>query len=229
MSKRLLSMWLVAVGLWGPVVGPAVGQGTITVVLPQPLGMGSDGLHLFFYPIDINGDGVVDFTFAADVTGLGLRTERANRVVIRSSPPPDLGGPVARLEEGAQIGPSLEPSLAWVSSDLRDGYVSPGEWEFTPIAIHLISTGTASEWPSSPGARGFIGIGFELEDGWHYGYFDAILAAEGGGVLLGWAYNSIPNAPIIARPVPEPSTWALLVGGGLVMVWFRQKRNPRMG
>ncbi|WP_205880957.1 hypothetical protein, partial [Limisphaera ngatamarikiensis] len=30
-----------------------------------------------------------------------------------------------------------------------------------------------------------------------------------GGVLPGWAYNSIPNAPIIARPVPEPSTWAL--------------------
>jgi hypothetical protein len=112
--------------------------------------------------------------------------------------------------------------LAWVSSDLRDGYVSPGEWEFTPIAIHL-STGTASEWPNSPGARGFIGIGFELEDGWHYGYFDAILAAEGGGVLLGWAYNSIPNAPIIARPVPEPSAWALLVGGGLAMVWFRRK------
>jgi hypothetical protein len=48
-------------------------------------------------------------------------------------------------------------------------------------------------------------------------------------VLLGWAYNSIPNAPIIARPVPEPSSWALLVGGGLVMVWFRQKRNARRG
>jgi len=222
MSKRLLSMWLAAVGLWGPMVAPAVGQGTITVVLPQPLGMGSDMLHSFHYPIDINGDGVVDFTFAAGVTGLSLRTERANRVVYRPDPPPDLGGPVARLEEGAEIGPSLEPSLAWVSSDLRDGYVSPGEWEFTPIAIHL-STGTASEWPSSPGARGFIGIGFELEDGWHYGYFDAILAAEGGGVLLGWAYNSIPNAPIIARPVPEPSSWALLVGGGLVMVWFRRK------
>ncbi|WP_205880980.1 hypothetical protein, partial [Limisphaera ngatamarikiensis] len=98
-------------------------------------------LHSFFYPIDINGDRVVDFTFEAGVTGLSLRTERANRVVIRSSPPPDLGGPVARLEEGAQIGPSLEPSLAWVSSDLRDGYVSPGEWKFAAIAIHL-STGT---------------------------------------------------------------------------------------
>jgi len=77
MSKRLLSLWLVAVGLWGPVVGPALGQGTITVVLPQPLGMGSDMLHSFHYPIDINGDGVVDFTFAAGVTGLSLRTERA--------------------------------------------------------------------------------------------------------------------------------------------------------
>jgi hypothetical protein len=50
-----------------------------------------------------------------------------------------------------------------------------------------------------------------------------------GGVLPGWAYNSIPKASITARPVPEPSAWALLVGGGLAMVWFRQKRNPRMG
>jgi hypothetical protein len=44
-----------------------------------------------------------------------------------------------------------------------------------------------------------------------------------GGVLPGWAYNSIPKASITARPVPEPSTWALLLGGGLVMVWFRRK------
>jgi hypothetical protein len=53
--------------------------------------------------------------------------------------------------------------------------------------------------------------------------FDVIMAAEAGGMLLGWAYNSLPNTPIFASPVPEPSTWALLVGGGVLMVLLRKK------
>ncbi|HPY31310.1 MAG TPA: PEP-CTERM sorting domain-containing protein, partial [Verrucomicrobiota bacterium] len=99
---------------------------------------------------------------------------------------------------------------------------------FASIAIAL-SSGESSDWPGSPGARGFIGIGFELDDGFHYGYFDVHMVAEGGGVLFGWAYNSIPNAPIFASPVPEPSTWALLIGGGVLMLWFRRKGNERRG
>lgn len=225
---RALSLMLVAVGLCGPAATSSLAQGTLVTVLPEPMGIQSDGLNAFFYPVDLNGDGVVDFTFGADVGFVGLRTERANRVVVRLSPPPNIGGPVARLEEGFFIGSSLDPVLTWISSDPVGGYVSPGEIAFATIAMHL-STGTLSEWPGSPGARGFIGIGFELEDGWHYGYFDVIMAAEAGGMLLGWAYNSIPNMPLFASPVPEPSTWALLVGGGALMVWFRRKRNERRG
>jgi hypothetical protein len=228
MSKRALSVLLAAAGLLGPAAIPVVAQGTITVALPQPMGIQSDGLNTLLWPIDLNGDGLEDFTFAASPGSVSLRTERANRVVYRPDPPPNLGGLVARLEDGFQIGSSLEPSLGWRSSDLVGGFVSPGEWAFAAIAIHL-SSGSSSEWPGSPGARGFIGIGFELEDGWHYGYFDVTMAAEAGGVLHGWAYNSVPNAPVIARPVPEPSTWALLVGGGGLMGWFRRKRNARRG
>jgi hypothetical protein len=204
-----------------------VAQGTITVALPQPMGIWSDFLTVL-YPFDLNGDGVVDFTFGAEAGFVGLRTERANRLVVRLSPPPNIGGPVARLEEGFLVGSSLDPVLAWLSSDPIGGYVSPGENAFATIAMHL-STGTLSEWPGSPGARGFIGIQFELDDGFHYGYFDVTMAAEAGGVLHGWAYNSVPNAPIFVSPVPEPSTLALLVGGGVLTVWLRRKRNERRG
>ena len=228
MSKKALSVLLVAAGLLGPAATRTLAQGTVTVALPEPMGIGSDMLNQFFYPIDFNADGLTDFTFAADPVGVALRTERANGVIYRMDPPPNLGGPVARLEEGFEIGSSLEPSLGWRSSDLLGGYVSPGEWAFASIAIHL-STGTSSEWPGSPGARGFIGVQLELEDGFHFGYFDVHMAAEGGGWLYGWAYNSVPNAPIFASPVPEPSTWALLLGGGVLMVWFRRKRNERKG
>jgi hypothetical protein len=53
--------------------------------------------------------------------------------------------------------------LAWISSDPVGGYVSPGENAFATIAQHL-SSGTLSEWPGIPGARGFIGVQFELDD-----------------------------------------------------------------
>jgi len=185
-------------------------------------------LNQFFYPIDLNGDGLEDFTFAADVGFVGLRTERANQVIVRLSPPPNIGGPVARLEEGFAVGSSLDPVLSWLSSDPVGGYVSPGENAFAPIAIH-VSTGAWSEWPGVPGARGFIGIQFELQDGFHHGYFDVHMVAEGAGYVFGWAYNAIPDASIYASPMPEPSTSALLVGGGVLMVWLRRKRNERRG
>lgn len=227
MSVRVLSLMLAAVGLLGPAASPLLAQGTLVTVLPNPMVIQSD-LNTLFWPIDLNGDGLEDFTFAASPGSVSLRTERANRVVYRPDPPPNLGGLVARLEDGFEIGSSLAPSLGWRSSDLLEGYVSPGEWAFAAIAIHL-SSGSSSEWPGSPGARGFIGIGFELEDGWHYGYFDVIMAAEAGGMLLGWAYNSTPNTPLFATPVPEPSTWALLVGGGVLIVCLKRKRNERRG
>lgn len=227
MSIRWLKLML-AVGLLGPAASPSLAQGTLVTVLPVPMVIQSDMLNSFFYPIDINDDGVVDFTFGADVGFVGLRTERANQVIVRLSPPPNIGGRVAKLDHGYAVGSSLDPQLAWLSSDPVGGYVSPGEIAFAAIAIH-VSTGAWSDWPGSPGARGFIGIGFELDDGWHYGYFDVIMAAEAGGMLLGWAYNSLPNTPIFASPVPEPSTWALLVGGGVLMAWLRRKPNERRG
>lgn len=228
MNARWLNWLLVAGGLLGSAATPAVAQGTIRItVLPNPMVIQSD-LNTLLWPIDLNGDGLEDFTFGASPGSVSLRTERANQVIVRLSPPPNIGGRVAKLEDGFEVGSSLDPQLAWLSSDPVGGYVSPGEWAFAAIAIHT-SSGAWSDWPGSPGARGFIGIGFELEDGWRYGYFDVIMAAEAGGMLLGWAYNTMPNTPLLASPVPEPSTWALVVVGGALMVWFRGKRNERKG
>ncbi len=225
MKDTLLRWTLVAAGLLGSAAGTALGQGTNVTTLPQPMGIQS---YLFteLYPIDLDGDQVPDFTFGAEVGFVGLRTERANRLVYRPDLPPDIGGLVANLPAEFAIGSSLGPQLAWGSSDFLGGYVSPGEVAYATIAMHL-STGTLSEWPGSPGARGFIGFQFEQQDGIHYGYFDVVMAAEAGGVLLGWAYNSVPNASLFASPVPEPSTWTLLGTGGLLFWWYGRKK--RMG
>jgi hypothetical protein len=219
MKTRLLH-WMLVAGLFVPAAPGIMAQGVIVTTLPAPIGMSSD-LFSTFYPIDVNGDGLTDFTFGADPGFIGLRTELANQLMYRIDPPPNLGGLVANLPVGFGIGSSLEPQLGWRSSDLLGGYVSPGEIAFATIAIYL-SSGSSSEWPGSPGARGFIGIQLELDDGFHFGYFDVVMAAEGGGVLLGWAYNSIPNASIFASPVPEPSAGCLLMVGGILLAFARR-------
>jgi hypothetical protein len=133
---------------------------------------------------------------------------------------------VADLPEGFTIGSSLDPQLAWISSDPVGGYVSPGEIAFATI-VQCLDIGCASEWPGGPATRGFIGIEFELGDDLHYGYLDVMMSADApGGLLLGWAYDSRPGVPIFAGAVPEPSTWTLL-GLGIVMLAWRKKETFR--
>jgi len=198
-------------------------QGTIVTALPQPIVIFSD-LLMVQYSVDINGDLITDFTFAADRSGVGLRTERTNHVIVRPSPPPDIGGPVARIDGGSIVGSSLDPQLAWMSSNPVRGSVNPGEIAFATLVMCLDS-GCSSDWPGGPATRAFIGIEFELGDGLHYGYFDIFMRGDiPGAALYGWGYNSIPGESLAASLVPEPSTSALLTAGG-ILFWLLRRGN----
>jgi hypothetical protein len=211
---------------------PAARAEVIVTALPARQVFFTDFPVSLYAPIDINGDSVADFTFGYDSSFVGLRTERGNRLVYQIAPPPNLGGPVQRLPESFLIGTELgTPGIGWRSADLRDGYVSEGETRFVTI-IQCLATGfdvaCASTWPAGPPQRGFIGLEFELGDGVHYGYFDVSVSGSGPGATLhGWAYESIPNLPITAVAVPEPSTWALIVLGGVFLAYTRH--NQRKG
>ena len=228
MSTTWLNWMLLAAGLFGSAATATRAQGVVVTRLPEPISMYSE-FFTVLYPIDLNGDSVVDFTFGAERSGNALRTERANRLIVSLSPPPNIGGGVADLPEGFTIGSSLDPQLAWISSDPLGGYVSPGEIAFATI-VQCLDIGCASEWPPGAATRGFVGIDFELADGLHYGYFDIVLSGDAAGAaLLGWAYDSRPGVPILAGAVPEPSTWALLTGGGVLMVWLKRKSKDETG
>jgi hypothetical protein len=213
-----LTLVLLSVGLLCSAASPLLAQGTLVTRLPEPMGLQSY-FTMVQYPIDVDGDLVPDFAFAADPSGLGLRTERTNHVIERLSSPPNIGGDVARIEEGSSVGSSLDPQLAWMSSNPVRGYVEPGEIAFALLVLCLDS-GNESDWPGGPATRAFIGFDFQLNDGLHYGYFDILMRGDiPGAELYGWAYESSPNTPITARLVPEPSTWALLSAGGM-LVWL---------
>ncbi len=196
-----------ALGAAGMPLMPARAE-VVAIELPQREVFPYTGFPVtLFHPVDLDGDSTDDFTFGYDCSGVGLRTERANRVVYQIDPPPNLGGSVQRLVEGFLIGSDLGmPGLGWRSADLRDGYVSAGEMAFVNI-VHCLSTGCSSTWPPGPPQRGFIGLEFELDDGVHYAYFDiSVSGSLPGAALYGWAYETRPGVPIKAgaKPVVVP-------------------------
>ncbi len=207
---------------------PAAQAVVVVTVLPEPLVIREHfgGRH---DPIDVDGNGTVDFTFGSDYEFVGLRTERSNRAIIQTTPPPDVGGPLQPLSPGYMIGSIPGPAngieTAWISSNPRDGYVEPGELWFISISL-VVSTGSASAFPEW-GLRAPVGIEFEAEDGIHYGYLD-IRAGKGyaGITLYGWAWETEPGKPIVAGLVPEPSS-ALLAGMGLAFMLAGRGRRIR--
>ena len=176
-------------------------------------------------PVDLNGDGSIDFTFGSEVSGTSLRTERANRTVIRLRGGLDIGGPITPLPHGYLLGQFLAPGgnwpLLWASTDFLGGFVSPGENSFTAIVVAL-STGSASDFSG----RAPIGVEFAAADGLHYGYLD-IAAGPGyaGITFYGWAYETQSGVPIAAGAVPEPSIAVFLTIALAALSSRRPKRE----
>jgi hypothetical protein len=209
-------------------LGPAARAAVVVTMLPEPLEIREE-LWGRFDPIDVDGNGTVDFTFSSAFSGVGLRTERANRAIYRIDPPPNIGGPLQPLPQGYMIGTTLDPAdmtdVAWRSSDILGGYVDPDEMAFILIVL-VVSTGSESAFPEW-GLRAPVGIEFEIDGNIHYGYLD-ITAGKGyaGITLHGWAYETEPGVPIIAALVPEPS-YTLMVGVGLLSLIARRTRKKK--
>ena len=206
------------------IVTSSLNAAVVTHALPQSLEIFNTATPGFvFTPFDVDGNGTMDFSFAAFFTEVALRTERSNRLVINVSPPPDLGGPVASLNSTFVIGPSLlDSNVRWTSSDILGGYVSQDEFEFSSI-IQVYFSGSSTQFTE----RSAIGIEFEAEDGIHYGYFDISPFSRIAPriILHGWAWETEPGKAILAGQVPEPSSLLLLASGACIAL-SRRRRNP---
>ncbi len=225
-------VWLVlAFGLAPACFGFA--QGTIVYMQPNE--------PLYTVPsreLDLNGDGQVDCRFFVNTeVNFYLSTEASGvgsaRLLVTYRGPDDLGSDLLGLTAGYQIGGSLHPSWFWASSDAPNLY-----GQARVLSLYFPDTVPAIFVPGGDfyGQTAFMGIHFQIGSDWHYGwvrirggrYGDELIRIAPSWIL-DWAYETRPDTPIFAGAVPEPSTFALLVGGGVLMVWFRRKRNERKG
>ncbi len=202
---------IVVVALMATVAGCLHAE-IISSNLPVPLLM-HDGLFGTYYPFDLNGDSITDFTFGASPGFVGLFPEPTNRLVYRASSPPNLGGPVASLATDFSIGLNLnDSSVAWGSNDL--GYYT---------VVLVVNIGSSTDF----NGRGYAGLEFSLPDGTHYGYFYlGALAGFDSAYLYGWAYETTPGMPIAAGAVPEPCAVSLVtLGLAFVLLGRRVRQN----
>ena len=81
----------------------------------------------------------------------------------------------------------------------------------------------------APGTRSYIGFSLLLPSGGggtttHYGYMEVTLTDNApGGVIHGWVYDDIPDAPVTVVPIPEPSAGLLSIVA-LALVATRRRR-----
>ena len=128
------------------------------------------------------------------------------------------------IAEGTSIGPYLDiGGVSWAAgrhemAGLRDvdgQVIGGGYWAYVD--------------------RGFMGLEFRMGDEIHYGWARISVFTPGLGdnafaLVHDWAYETIPGQSILAGSVPEPSTMALaILGGAVVLAWKVIMRSKVQG
>lgn len=222
MRHRSFSV-LVHVAAWLGSTQPGWSQGTIAYYRPDtPIPMFTHGFAQYC-PLDLDSDGNPELTFGYDFHFVGVRSEQATRLLTNMDPPPDAGGSVAPLAFGFVIGPySPAGSLQWLGRIPG----APYETDFNTL-IQCFNVGCTGDFR---GQHAYMGVEFDRAGSRHYGWvLLQISSVAAAGQIEAWAWETRPGVPILAGAIPEPSTWALLLGGGVLLVWFRRKSHERMG
>jgi len=226
--------WLVLPALWMLALSVAA-QGTIVhtqLSTPNPdpnFPWDFEGLRLLsafdpvYHQMDMNGDGTAEFTFMsanASSGGFAILAGPDNAVMSFRSLDTAFAVPLAA---DSVIGPDPSP-YEWT----RHGSPSDG-LPFGSVLTACVDIGCVGLFTGVE--SGYAGLQFQIDGQTHYGWVrvGAPLAGLNGGWIYEYAYDTQPGVPILAGAVPEPSTWALMVAGGVFMVWLKGKRNEKRG
>lgn len=214
-SAKALSIALVFLAMSR---GITESQGVIYSSPSQPINYSAGLLDSQTY-IDVNGDGVPDFSvistsgFTASIAPLG-----GNSIAAIPEPPPDLGFFVAAFNQGETIGSSLTPIMQWYNNQ-TDQFGSAAIGAQALFGQQLVVLGYFAEKSSA-----YVGFDLVVNGNNYYGWMQLSNPLPlVNGQVLDWAYESSPNTAIAAGAVPEPSTLALLALSGVVAGILRRK------
>jgi hypothetical protein len=154
--------------------------------------------------IDLNHDGTPDFQFSYVVNNsrtLNMKPLEGGAVV-------GGGGYASAVPGGAKIGPSVNFSPGNVVLERLYEYCfipSTG-----PIACGWYYDGA---WGGNPPNR-YLGVKFLIDGETHYGWVRCVVVGLSGRIL-GYAYETDPDTPIVAHIPDDPSTGANAQGQNL--------------
>ncbi|MEI7733616.1 MAG: PEP-CTERM sorting domain-containing protein [Verrucomicrobiota bacterium] len=209
-DTSFLSAWLrgASLAVMMAVMQRAAFAEIIYMTPPEPLGYANfidrtTGL-------DLNRDGVDDYLLVLTPTAVSLQPQGNNSVAA------DGNLSVVPIARGDLVA-SSSPSYQWVNSSMASGgniFIGAG----------AIFDGETFYSGNLSDTNAFIGLRFEIGGAMHYGWMEVYnYPGVPAGQIFGWAYETDPNTPFIAGAVPEPSTWALLAAGAVLMFWRRKR------
>lgn len=162
--------------------------------------------------IDMDLDGSVDFQITSTSSSLTIFGTGTGEVAALRATPPDLGGYSTLITSGQSISSLTPVPYEWVQSHYFNG----------PIGTTLLSSTTAGTLGFWGGQFGYLGVRIQRDGDWYYGWIRSgvPLNIVPEGIFYEAALNLSPNAAILAGQVPEPSTFALMAVGAMLL-WLR--------
>lgn len=214
MSRQFFIIAMLAVA-WLGVPQPGWSQGTIAYYQPaSPIILWTEGLGES-YPFDIDANGSPDLTFVYWFQAVGVQYQNGTRSLSAIGSFPDIWGNPQPLPSGFLIGPdSSSGQLQWFG-----GF--PGQpFDFASL-VYITSAGASGEFA---GQHAYMGLEFQRAGATHYGWIQLQISSDAAiGAIESWAWETRPGEAIVAGAVPEPSTWALVFLGIVLLAWHRGK------
>lgn len=210
------------------VAANAATSAVIYVDLPPPegfLGIGPGNPFTRNFDFDQNGSTDLQFVAGVEIYGFYVSNPVSTRVVGVSG----FGLVPMQFNEtiGSILGPTANPRAAL--------FPSPQNWFAIERYIQLshgfndggdITGGPWHPFDDAYGENAYLGFEFQGEGGPHYGWIRIQEFAGVGGFFLEYAYEDTPGAAIRAGQIPEPSTWAFILGG-VTLAALRRRRKSR--